>query len=168
MKRKIIKQGHNTLTITLPSSWVRKFNLQAGKEIDLVERDNGLFITAEKTNENKRAEFDITGMDVPTVWKYFMAVYREGYDEVLIKFDKSKMENPYKFFTQHRIDRKYGTETLKRTILEALQGFVNRFIGYEIVEHGKDYVIVREMGELTSKEFDNCLRKIFFIRNNWL
>ena len=27
MKRKIIKQGHNTLTVTLPSKWVKKLNI---------------------------------------------------------------------------------------------------------------------------------------------
>ena len=50
MIRKIIKQGHNTLTMTLPSNWVKKFNLTPGDEIDLSERDNGLFITTEKHN----------------------------------------------------------------------------------------------------------------------
>ena len=39
MKRKIIRQGHNTLTITLPSDWAKRFNIEAGKEIDLTERD---------------------------------------------------------------------------------------------------------------------------------
>ena len=58
MKRKIIKQGHNTLTITLPSDWVKRFNLQGGNEIDLIEKDNGLFLTTEKINSIKKAEFD--------------------------------------------------------------------------------------------------------------
>jgi len=44
MKRKIIKQGHNTLTITLPSEWVKKLNLNAGDEIEVYERDSGLVI----------------------------------------------------------------------------------------------------------------------------
>ncbi len=164
MKRKIIKQGHNTLTITLPSDWVKKFNLKAGSEIDLVERENGLFITTEKNGESKRAEFNIAGMDIPTIWKHFMAVYREGYDELLVKFPKDiKLDSPYKFLTVHRLDQRYGKAREKKTILGVLQGFVTRFIGYEIVDHGKDFIIVREMGELTSKQFDNSLRKIFLL-----
>ena len=163
MKRKIIKQGHNTLTITLPSEWARKLNLQAGSEIDLIERENGLFVSAEKNNESKSVEFNIDDMDVPTIWKYFMAVYREGYDEIKVKFSKGSLDNPYKFLTLHRLDTRFKKEREKQTTLGGLQEFVNRFIGFEIVEHGKDYIIVREMGELTSKEFDNSLRKIFFI-----
>jgi hypothetical protein len=30
-------------------------------------------------------------MDIPTMWKYFMAVYREGYDEIIVKFDPKKI-----------------------------------------------------------------------------
>ena len=164
MKRKIIRQGHNTLTMTLPSEWVKRFNLSAGAEVDLTEKDNGLFISTEKTNENKRTEFDISDMDVPTIWKHFMAVYREGYNEVLIKFNPNKQfDNPYKFLTTHRFDKRYAPKREKQTILAVLQGFVTRFIGFEIIEHGKDHILIKEMGELTSKEFDNSLRKIFFL-----
>ncbi|MDP1729357.1 MAG: AbrB/MazE/SpoVT family DNA-binding domain-containing protein, partial [archaeon] len=87
MKRKIIKQGHNTLTITLPSEWTHRFNLEAGKEIDLDERENGLFISTEKNGKTKRTELNIIGMDIPTIWKHFVAIYREGYDEILVRFD---------------------------------------------------------------------------------
>jgi bifunctional DNA-binding transcriptional regulator/antitoxin component of YhaV-PrlF toxin-antitoxin module len=164
MKRKIIRQGHNTLTMTIPSEWAKRFNLSAGKEIDLIERENGLFITTEKTSEGKKTEFDITGMDIPTIWKYFMGVYREGYDEIKVKFSSDlSLENPYKFLTQHRIDLRYKKGREKGTILGALQGFVDRFIGLEIVEHGKDFILVREMGELTSKQFDNSLRRVFLL-----
>ncbi|MFW5847235.1 MAG: AbrB/MazE/SpoVT family DNA-binding domain-containing protein [Nanoarchaeota archaeon] len=164
MKRKIIKQGHNTLTITLPSDWVRKFNLKSGNEIDLIEKDNGLFISTEKKNEKKRTEFDISEMDIPTIWKYFMAVYREGYDEVYVKFSPSlKINSPYKFFSLHKLDIKYGRETKKETGLEFLHSLVNRFIGFEIADYGKNFVLIKEMGELTTKEFDNSLRRIFFL-----
>jgi phosphate uptake regulator len=164
MKRKIIKQGHNTLTITLPAEWTKRFNLKAGKEIDLIERDNGIFISTDKNSEHKTAEFDITGMDIPTIWKYFMVIYREGYDEIKVKFDpKQLLENPYKYFSQHRYDPRYKKGRDLLIPLEAIQNFVTRFIDFEIIEPGKDYVIVREMGELTSKEFDNCLRRIFLL-----
>jgi phosphate uptake regulator len=164
MKRKIIRQGHNTMTITLPSDWIKRFNLQSGSEVDLSERDNGLFVSVEKNGECKRAEIDINGLDIPTIWKYFMAVYREGYNEVLVKFNPEiTLENPYKFFAQHKLDIRYKKESEKRSVVETLQGFVNRFIGFEIVEHGKDYVLIKEMGELTSKEFDNSLRRVFLL-----
>lgn len=162
MKRKIIKQGHNTLTVTLPSEWTKKFNLGGGKEVEVIERDNGLFITTEKISGNKKIEIDITNMEIPLIWKYLMAVYREGYDEVKIKFSSNlTLENPYKFMTSHRVDMKYYKKhSSKCSTFETLQGFVNRFIGFEIVEHGEDFVVIKEMGDLTSREFDNSLRRV--------
>lgn len=164
MKRKIIKQGHNTLTITLPASWASKMNIKPGNEVSMVEREGGLFISTEKVGEEKHAEFDISALDIPTIWKYFMAVYREGYNEVRVTFQRgSTIENPFKFFTQYKLDRRYKREPARMTILDALQLFASRFVGFEIVEHGKDYIIIREMGELTNKEFDNSLRRVFLL-----
>src|SRR3989344_4322491 len=164
MKRKVIKQGHNTLTITIPSKWAKRFNLSAGDEIDLIERENGLFISTERRNELLKTELNISNLDIPTIWKYFMAIYREGYDEITAKFDiNSTWDSPYKFFIQHKLDNKYGKEIAKKTPVEFLQELVNRFIGYEIINYGKDFVIIKEMSEPTSKEFDNALRRVFLL-----
>ncbi len=42
MKRKIIKQGNDTLTITLPRMWCDKFGVKAGDEVNVEENDNSL------------------------------------------------------------------------------------------------------------------------------
>ena len=51
MKRRIIKQGHNTLTITLPSKWAKKFNINPGDEVELIEQGKDLKIATEKTQQ---------------------------------------------------------------------------------------------------------------------
>ena len=164
MKRKIIRQGHNTMTLTLPSDWIKRFNLEAGSEVDLIERDNGLFISSEKKNEHRAIEFDIDSFDIPTIWKYFMGIYREGYDEVKVKFNPSmKVGSPYKFFSQHKLDIKYKKETETKPIVEFLTELITRFIGWEIIDYGADYVLIKEMTEPTSKEFDNSLRRVFLL-----
>lgn len=164
MRRKIIKQGHNTLTITLPAEWTKKFNIDAGTEVDLIEKDNGLFLSTEKNGEHKKAEFNIDGMDIPTIWKYFMGVYREGFDELVVRFSPNlKLDSPYKFFAQNKPDVKYGEKREKKSALEFLHELVNRFIGFEIVDYGEGFVRIKEMTEPTSKEFDNSLRRVFLL-----
>jgi len=165
MRRKVIKQGHNTLTITLPSNWTKKLNISAGDELELEEKHTGLHLTTEKRlNSGRKTEFDITKMDIPTIWKHFMAVYREGYDEVRVYFDSIKtLDFPYKFITNHRISPKMIKQNKKKSITTVLQGFVDRFIGFEIVEHGKDYILIKDLGGITGKEFDNSLRRVFLL-----
>lgn len=164
MKRKIIRQGHNTLTITLPSQWTKQFNLEPGCEIDIIEKDNGLFLSTEKNNENKKIELELSGLDIPTIWKYFMGIYRQGYDEVIVKYNiKEKMESPYKYFTQHKLDMRYGNLREKRSYIEFIHDVLNRFIGYEIISHDKETITIKEISEPTSKEFDNSLRRVFLL-----
>jgi phosphate uptake regulator len=165
MKRRVIRQGHNTLTVTLPSKWVKDLNINAGDEIDLIEKEKGILLTSEKHNgEIKRTEFDVSNMDIPTIWKHFMSVYREGYDEVKVKFDpKAESESPYKFMAEHKFDTRYKKILGKKSMTSALQGFVNRFIGFEIIEHAKDFVLIKDMGAPTAKEFDNSLRRVFLL-----
>ena len=164
MKRKIIKQGHNTLTITLPSNWAKKFSLAPGSEIELTEKDNGLLISTEQSSSLGKTEINIDNMDIPTIWKYLMGIYREGYDEVKITFSPSlKLESPYKFFAQHKEDIKYKKEKHGKGPLDFFHELVNRFIGFEITSHGEGFIIIREMSEATSKEFENSLRRVFFL-----
>jgi len=164
MKRKIIKQGHNTLTLTLPAKWVQQFNLRPGSEVDVIEKENGLFITTEKNQETKKTKFNIDDMDIPTIWEYFMAAYREGYDEILVEFSSTtKLESPYKYFAQNKLDLKYGNKKEKKSILEFMHETVNRFIGFEITDYGEGFVLIKEMTTPTSKEFDTSLRRVFLL-----
>lgn len=164
MRRKIIKQGHNTLTITLPSKWARNFNIKAGDEIEINEKDNGLLLTTERRSDSLKTNIDITNLDIPTIWKYFMAVYREGYDELTVKFgSETKLENPYKFFSNRNLDIINGRESVKKTPIEFIQEITSRFIGYEIINYDKNSVIIKEMSTPSSKEFDNALRRIFLL-----
>ncbi len=164
MKRRIIKQGHNTLTITLPSKWVKNINLKQGDEVDLIEKENGLFLSTEKNSEFLKAKIDVSEYDIPTIWKYFMSIYRQGYDELEVRFNpKIRLESPYKFFAQHKLDLKYKKEHSTKTPLEFFNEMINRFIGFEIVNYGKDFILIKEMSAPTSKEFDNSLRRVFLL-----
>jgi len=164
MKRRIIKQGHNTLTITLPSKWAQRFNLRSGDEVDVSDRDNGLYISTEKHDDTLKAVIDIKGLDVPTIWKYLMAVYREGYDEVKIIYDPKENYGPaLKFFSVYIKNIKQGTKPTKYSALETIRQMTARFIGYEVIEHHDDYCIIKDMGESTSKEFETSMRRIFLL-----
>lgn len=44
-----------------------------------------------------------------------------------------------------------------------IQEVVNRFVGVDIIESGEGYCIVKEMGEISAKEFPNSLRRIFLV-----
>ncbi|MBI4144111.1 phosphate uptake regulator PhoU [Candidatus Woesearchaeota archaeon] len=164
MIRRIIKQGHNTLTITLPSKWVKNYNVKPGGEISISETGSALLISAEKKDDLLKTEIDIKELDLPNIWKYMMAVYREGYDEITIKFNNTQLyENPYKYFTPFTVDEKYYKSKPDLTPLEFLQLMAQRFVGYEVIEHHDNYAIIKDMAEVSSKQFDSSLRRVFLL-----
>jgi phosphate uptake regulator len=165
MKRKIIKQGHNTLTLTLPSDWTKKLNLKAGDELDLIEKNNSLFIQGKENNKEKYSTIDITNFNIPLLWRFIQGAYRSGCDEIKILFDSNqkKCEDAYDFYTSQFDYSRLGEKIPPKPPLAMIQSVVDRFIGMGFIETGKNYCIIREMGESSIREFDNSLRRIFLV-----
>jgi len=165
MKRKIIKQGHNTLTMTLPSEWVKKLNLGAGDEVDLIENSGSLVVNGKQHNCFKTTTIDIKGFSVPMLWRFFQSAYREGYDEIKLIYDKNKKkyEGAYNYYASQFEYSRMGEKPSQKSALDMISELVNRFVGMEIIDHGEGYCTIREMGEISSKEFDNSLRRIFLL-----
>jgi len=165
MKRKIIKQGHNTLTITLPSEWVKKLNLNPGDEIDLQEKESSLILNGHERLKEKTAIIDITGFTLPLLWRYFQGAYRAGCDEIKVIFDPNKREyeDAYHYYTTQFDYSKLGEKVPSKPAIAMIQSVVDRFIGMGVIETGKNYCIIKEMGEPSIKEFENSLRRIFLV-----
>lgn len=161
MKRRVIKQGHNTLTLTLPTDWVKLFNIKPGDEVDVSKRESGLFISTEKNNEELKATLDIREMNIPVIWKYFMAYYREGYDEIKVIFDPGTLyPTPFRFYSKYL---SHQAQPPKYSAFDTIRAITSRFIGLEIIENSKDCCIIRDMGAPSTKEFDSSLRRIFLL-----
>src|SRR3989338_5327977 len=131
MKRKIIKQGHSTLTITLPTKWAQKLNLKAGDEIDLIEKDNSILINGQENGKEKKAVIDISNFTMPLIWRFIQGAYRSGYTEIKIIFDPDKAlyDDPYHYLTTHSAYAELGENIPKKTALVMIQTIVDRFIG---------------------------------------
>lgn len=162
MIRKIIKQGHNTLTVTLPSDWAKRFNLKAGEEVNIIERDNGLFLSSERLDAPSEITIDIRNLPVPLVWKHMNTAYRAGYNKVTIKFLPDALyDSPYEFFAHNIPDPR--TNHSKISPQEFIHQMSDRYVGFEVIDSGNDFCVMKEIGQSTSKEFDNSLRRIFLL-----
>ena len=87
MKRKVIKQGNGTLTITLPKQWTNRVGLKGGDEIDISEREkSGLLINLESTHKSRSIRMNIKDNDV--LRSVLGEIYGAGYDKVIINLEK--------------------------------------------------------------------------------
>lgn len=134
MKRKLVKQGHNALTVTLPSKWVKKFSLKGGDEINLSEEGKRIVISVDELGERK-INFDMTG-NSKYLYRFLGVLYRLGYDEIKINFQNPK-------------------------IIDQLQVEIDNMLGYEILDQSENYCIVKSVAGILEKEFDSTLKRIF-------
>lgn len=170
MKRRVIKQGHNTFTITLPTKWATRQNITPGMELEVFEQGNSLLVNPSISDAgSSRTEVDITGLPNPLLWRFVSAAYRAGYNEIKINFegiedDEEKLSE----FSYDITDWFYRGELPKEraprlSAIEAIQALVNRFVGIEIIEQRPNYVVLKQFGEISYKEFDNALKRIFMV-----
>ncbi|MDP2749866.1 MAG: AbrB/MazE/SpoVT family DNA-binding domain-containing protein [Nanoarchaeota archaeon] len=137
MKRSVIRLAGKTHVVSLPSKWVKQFNIKKGEELDIEERGNKLVISTEK--DLKRDSITIDTDKIGLFNKnYISFAYQKGYDEVELRYDGQDVFN-------------------------LIRERVNDLMGYEIVDHGKDHCRIKNVSQLLDSEFDIMLRRSFLV-----
>ncbi len=134
MKRKIILMGRKTYVVSLPLEWVRRYNLNKGEELMVAEKENSLMITNPTLATKKTIEVKVE--DKKLLRQYARELYRQGYDEVtfIAKNASSEMEKA-----------------------------IHSLPGMEIIEETANYCRVKSFSIEENNDFDNLLRRLFFI-----
>jgi phosphate uptake regulator len=137
MKRKVVKQGAATLTVSLPLGWAKKFKLDSGDELEVEERGHDIVVSAGKSNSFSPKQLDLTDLE-PLVSRCFISLYINGHDDVKFTF-----MNP---------------ETIK-----TVQKVCGELIGFEVIESGRNYCVVKEIAKESEQDFDVLLRRLFLL-----
>jgi len=139
MKRKIVRHGSSSLTITLPIKWVEKFNLKKGDELNIEEAGPMLMLTTEQEIASPKKEVSITESGIFTK-NNLSHLYQLGYDEIEVRFDES-------------------------SVLEEIKKRLPNCIGFEIIDQKDNMVYIKSIATTIESEFDTLLRKSFQITN---
>ena len=141
MKRKVIQIANSTQLVSLPRKWSQKYNIQKGDELEVEEDGNKIIISTEKDLSSSKSEIDFKGKSL-LIHRALSSLYRAGYNEIRIMFEKSSE-------------------------LEVVQSTINQeLIGFEIVEEGKDYIVVKQVTSIDQSEFQSMLRRVFIFLIN--
>jgi len=137
-KRKLIKQGTSSFTISLPPKWIHQFDLKPGDEINLIEKGKEIVLTTSEELTVKPVELDISGFDDRLIDISIVGSYLMGVDQLKLVFkDKSR--------------------------LAKIQEIVGRLLGVAIIEQGSHYCVIEEFSKTTEDQFEKILRKIFLL-----
>jgi len=140
MKRKIVKHGSATLTISLPSKWAKKYNIKPGDSLDIEEAEGALMIKCPTYQESVQEAF-IDLSEFNKIGKRSLrALFKGGCDTIRIKYKQP--------------------ETFSKIIMPTL----NQFIGFEIMKQEHGSCLVKEISGLTENtEVDGLIRRMLHI-----
>ena len=133
MKRKIVKQAGSAHTITLPIHWVRERNLDAGDEIDILEREKDLLIQTDNSVKTVKQEISVVNFPLGTRHAYIAAAYCRGIDEIDLTIDKNVFPD------------------------------LAEYLGYVIVDHKNNKMKIQDMNANIHEDIDIIFKRTFQI-----
>ena len=137
MQRKIIKQGNNSYTLTLPIDWVRENELDKTLNVNVNREENSIVISADSTRKEREITVDMKNKSERLVRVVLNNLYRSGYTKIVIENYKEE-----KFIDE----------------------FVSsRLLGFEVVKIEKDRLTIKNIAEPSPDNFNSILRKVFLI-----
>lgn len=143
MKRRIVKHGNATLTVSLPSKWVKKYGLKKGDEVEITERENNLLLSPERREFSKSIELSIDNIQPPYMLGWILAaLYKRGFDEIILTHEKPKPKIIY--------------EILEQSIT-----------GFAVIEQTDRKCVLRAITKEEVTELDPIMKRVFSVINSY-
>ena len=140
VKRKVILHGPSTLTVSLPSKWVKTNNVKKGDELNVDDVGDILRIyPGEEHLLTKKATVDFSDTTWGAAHSIMSMLHKSGYDEIEIIF-----KNP---------------ETVK-IVQERINSML---LGYEMIEQRSNMCVVKNVSGDHLSELNALIRRTFLV-----
>ena len=134
MKRKVVKHGSATLTVSLPAKWAKKYGIKAGDELDIKEDMGKLIIAADKGYETiKECHLDMDSCGVISQG-CIGALYKGGADSIHLTFKKTD-----------------GMQVIDKALKDLL--------GFEIMHQANNSCTIKEISTFGQEDMQSMLKR---------
>ncbi len=137
MKRKVVKHGEGTLTISIPSNWAKVNNLKPGQLVN-VEPSRGKLVLSIEDKTFEPVTISLDGGGDWYIGKIIRHLYTSGFDEMNIKYSSPKQ-------------------------LPRIRQDLNLLTGLELVKTDKNICKLKCMVHTEESEYDQIVKKIMWI-----
>lgn len=138
MKRKVISIASDTLVLTLPRQWLKKYGISKGNELDVEEAQSKLIVNSDTQLPQIHRDIDVSTAS-PMIKRILGALYKQGYDG-------------FKVIFKNEDERKIAEEVVSE-----------EFVGFEVASVGVNTMEVKKISEIDCNEFESMLRRIFLL-----
>jgi len=155
MRRKVIKQGNNTLTLTLPREWTVKCGVKPGSELEVQEQGSHLVVSSTIQVQNEDTiNVDVSNLDRTSIGALVQGLYRYGYNDINIT--SKDITIPH-----HRIEKHV-------TVSKVIHDMTSRFVGSEVLSSSSKAFSIKRITSESREEFDTVLRRVYRLLNEMM
>ena len=133
MKRKLIKQAGQAVTITLPIEWIRENGLKSGDEVELESNEKDLILKSSKGVVGGSIKLDVSESPRRAKYVYINAAYARGVDEIRLEADKNYYPD------------------------------LNQNIGFATISQVGNKYIIKDVSGINSQNLDDIFKRAFQI-----
>ena len=142
MERKLVRQGRDALTVTLPAKWLKKNGLKMGSNVYIEEKTQELSIKTAPNSAYREITVDVSGEERSMMWHTIISKYISGYDRIIVL----------------------------HTAPSITQQFTRYLIGMIIEDHGKERTVLKSIISTPENNIDVIIRRAvhMFLRQSEL
>lgn len=117
--------------------WAKQHRLKKGDELEVEEAGPKLMVYPRAAAKHGKVSVDVSGTR-PMIKRILGALYKVGYNEFEVRFETAEE-------------------------LDSIKEVMSEFVGFEIIEQGKNHVIIKNVSHIIPDEFDSIQRKMVFV-----
>ena len=141
--RKVQKVGYSTITVSLPSEWVKQNDINPGDSVFLApEKDGSLRVMPQKVAQKEEAEEYIVNAD---------ACHEEGLMERIVIGSYVLGRDVIRINSSHRI---------RKEQMEEIRGIVRKLIGLGILEETSKNILLQCSIDVRKFQLDMLIRRL--------
>jgi len=149
MQRKVNKVGPSTLTVSLPSKWVKRQRIRKGDDLDIELHGSSLILSRGRSRVAHKATLEIGGLNKVFVARFLDECYIRGMEEIILNFNVGYL-----------VDYKTGKNIAVRDYIKEI---LDRYVGLVMVSHTTDSIILQNMIIQESETLDVVQQRILFL-----
>ncbi|MFC1722943.1 AbrB/MazE/SpoVT family DNA-binding domain-containing protein [Nanoarchaeota archaeon] len=138
MRRKLIKQGQNALTITVPADWVKNNDLKGGDEVEIQEDESRLIVVGKGALTEKETRLKVVKAPKWFIHNKIANAYKKGYDLIRIDIGPGVSFKTIEFAAAH-------------------------LMGHALMDMSKEKAVIKNISLELEEEYPNLFRKSFYI-----
>jgi phosphate uptake regulator len=135
VKRKAISMAGKTIVVSLPSTWVKKYGINKGDELDINEQYRRVIVSTDKLIKGEKTKLDVSGSEI-IAKRSIDALFKRGYDEVEVIYND------------------------KKELAEIKQALKLTSTTFMMVEENKNSLTLKSIANISQDDFDPVLRRM--------